>query len=160
MTKKGQLLIESLVAISVLIIGFLGIFGLLSRSLSLNNVISSQYIASNLAAEGIEVVKNLIDHNFIQYRAWNEGISAGFYEISFDSQNLEPNQNRFLLFNSSANTYNYQNGQPTFYKRLIEIQNITPDEIRVKSTVGWRIRGGSYLVNLEDHFFNWRPYEE
>lgn len=155
--KKGQLLIESGIAISILVIGLLGIFGLLSRSLSLNNVVSSRYIASNLASEGIEVVKNLIDTNIIQFRPWNQDISTGSYEVNFASQALEPNQNRFLLFDSSDNAYNYQNGQPTFFKRTIEIGNIGSDEIKVNSKVNWQIRGGSYSVNVEDHFFNWRP---
>ncbi len=155
--KKGQLLIESGVAISILVVGLLGIFGLLSRSLSLNNVVSSQYIASNLAAEGIEVVKNLIDANIIQYKPWNQGFSSGSYEVAFDSLVLASNQNRFLLFDSSANTYNYQTGQATPYKRTIQITNIGSDEIKVNSIVSWQIHGGSYSVNLEDHFFNWRP---
>ena len=38
--ERGQLLTESVVAISILIVGLMGIFGLLSRSLSLNNVVS------------------------------------------------------------------------------------------------------------------------
>lgn len=155
--KKGQLLIESGIAISILVIGLLGIFGLLSRSLGLNNIISSQYIASNLASEGIEVVKNLIDANIIQYRPWNQNISTGSYEVIYNSPALESNQDRFLRFDSSDNIYNYQSGQPTFFKRVIEIENIGSDEIRVNSKVNWQIRGGSYSVNLEDHFFNWRP---
>jgi len=155
--KKGQLLIEAGIAISILVIGLLGIFGLLSRSLSLNNVVSSQYIASNLASEGIEVVKNLIDANIVQFKPWNQGINTGSYEVVFDSLALNPNQDRFLKFDSSDNTYNYQNGQPTFFKRVIEIENIGADETKVNSKVNWQIKGGSYSVNLEDHFFNWRP---
>jgi len=155
--EEGQLLIESGVAISILVIGLLGIFGLLSRSLSLNNVVSSQYIASNLAAEGIEVVKNLIDANIIQRSPWNQGFSTGSYELSYDSLALDSNQSRFILFGSANNTYNYQTGQPTPYKRVIEITNIGSDEIKVNSIVTWQIRGGSYSVNLEDRFFNWRP---
>jgi type II secretory pathway pseudopilin PulG len=155
MTKKGQLLIESLVAISVLIIGFLGIFGLLSRSLSLNNVISSQYIASNLAAEGIEVVKNLIDANFIQNLPWNSGITDGSYGVSFNSTSLNDLQDQFLNLTPN-NLYSYEAGQPTPYKRDIVIVN-KGDEIQVNSIVTWQIRGGSYSITLEDHFFNWRP---
>lgn len=154
--KKGQLLIESGIAISILIIGLLGILGLLSRSLSLNNVVSSRYIASNLAAEGIEVAKNLIDANVIQYNPWNAGFSTGSYELAYDSLVLDSNQNRNLLFDSTNNKYNYQTGQSTPYKRDIEIIN-KGDEIQVNSIVSWQIRGGSYSVNLEDHFFNWRP---
>ena len=154
--ERGQLLTESVVAISILIVGLMGIFGLLSRSLSLNNVVSSQYIASNLAAEGIEITKNLIDANIIQFRPWNQGFSAGSFEAAYDSLNLETDGNRFLLFDSINNAYNYQSGQPTFFKRVIEIDNNNPDEIKVTSKVNWQIKGGSYSVNAEDHFFNWR----
>ncbi|MFA5083927.1 MAG: hypothetical protein WC475_00875 [Candidatus Paceibacterota bacterium] len=154
--KKGQLLIESGVAISILVVGLLGIFGLLSRSLSLNNVVSSQYIASNLAAEGIEVVKNLIDGNVVQLDPWNQGINSGSYEVAYDSLALNPSQDRYLLLDSTGNIYNYQTGQPTPFKRTIQIINVGSDEIRVNSIVDWQIKGGSYSVNLEDHFFNWR----
>lgn len=155
--ERGQLLIEAGVAISILVIGLLGILSLLSRSLSLNNVVSSRYIASNLAVEGIEVVKNLIDANVIQFNPWNENINTGSYEVAFDSLSLNSNQDRFLLFDPTGNNYNYQTGQPTAFKRIIQITNIGSDEIRVNSAVNWRIRGGSYSINLEDHFFDWRP---
>lgn len=157
--KKGQLLIESGIAISILVVGLLGILGLLSRSLSLNNVVSSQYIASNLAAEGIEVVKNLLDANVIQFKsAWNDGFSSGSFEVEYNTINLPLNtyQDRFLSFDPSTHTYNYGTGQLTPYKRDIEIIN-NGDEIQVNSIVSWQIRGGSYSINLEDHFFNWRP---
>jgi len=154
--KKGQFLIESWVALSILIVGFLGIFSLLSRSLSLNNVVASQYLASNLAAEGIEVVKNLIDANSLQSRPWNQGISAGSYEVSYNSLGLDANGDRFLRLDSDTNVYNYQTGSATPFKRLVEIQNIAADEIKVKSTVTWKSRGGSYSVVLEDYFFNWQ----
>ncbi len=157
--RKGQLLIESGIAISILVVGLLGILGLLSRSLSLNNVVSSQYIASNLATEGIEVVKNLIDSDIIKFETWGVNFPTGSYEVAYDSLTLNPNQNRNLKFDSSNNTYNYQNGQSTPYKRDIEIL-YKGDEIIVNSIVSWQIRGGSYSVNLEDHFFNWRTKEE
>ncbi|OGG43374.1 hypothetical protein A3G50_02380 [Candidatus Jorgensenbacteria bacterium RIFCSPLOWO2_12_FULL_42_11] len=156
-SSAGQLLIESGIAISILIVALLGILGLLSRSLGLNNVVSSQYIASNLASEGIEVMKNLIDSNIVQLRPWNEGIDSGFYEVAFDSLAINQDQGRFLLLDSTGNNYNYQTGQPTFFKRVIEVENIGADEIKVNSRVNWQIKGGSYSVNLEDHFFNWRP---
>jgi len=154
--SRGQLLIESGISISILVVGLLGIFSLLSRSLSLNNVITSQYIASNLASEGIEVVKNLIDNNVLQKKPWNLSIPTGSYEAAFDSLALDQNENRFLQFNPSTGIYSYGIGQPTPYKRDIEITDVGPDEIKVNSTVSWQIRGGSYSVNLEDHFFNWR----
>ncbi len=71
--KKGQLLIETLVALVILTTGFLGILGLLSRSLSLNRVVAEQYQANYLAAEGLEIVKNVIDQNIQNGLGFNEG---------------------------------------------------------------------------------------
>jgi len=175
----GQLLIESMIGISIAVVGLLGILGLVSRSTSLNRVVSNQFIGNYLAAEGIEIVKNLIDSNIIQHKPWNEGFSNGSFEADYTSltltpnQNggfnwrgvrdytsltLTPNQNRPLLFDSTNNFYNYQSGTPTIFTRTINITLIGSEEIKVNSIVKWKTRGGAqFEVNLEDHFFNWRP---
>lgn len=154
--NRGQTLVESLVAISILTTGFLGILTLLARSLSLNRVISDNYTATYLAAEGIEIVKNIILNNRIQNVAWNEGLSAGTYEAVYSDTALESNQNRNLLFDTSEHLYNYSRGQPTSFKRRIEIQEIDVNEIKVKSIVSWTTRGGgNFSVELEDRFFKW-----
>ena len=66
--RKGNLLIESIVAISVIVISFLGILSLLSRSLGINKDVSYKFIATYLAAEGIEITKSLIDKSFTDAR--------------------------------------------------------------------------------------------
>ena len=53
--SSGQVLIEAMVAISIVTVGLLGIFSVLSRSLSLNRTVADNYVAANLAAEGIEI---------------------------------------------------------------------------------------------------------
>ena len=154
----GQLLIESMIGISIAVVGLLGILGLVSRSTSLNRVVSNQFIGNYLAAEGIEIVKNLIDSNIIQHKPWNEGFSNGSFEADYTSLTLTPNQNRPLLFDSTNNFYNYQSGTPTIFTRTINITLIGSEEIKVNSIVKWKTRGGAqFEVNLEDHFFNWRP---
>ena len=89
-SRTGQILIEAIIALSALTIGFLGILALLSSSLSLNRVISDNYTATYLAAEGIEVVKNAIDRNYILQAGgslvpWNNNLSEGTYEVEYDS---------------------------------------------------------------------------
>ena len=63
--RKGQTIIELIVAISIVVVSLLGIFALISRSLAINRLTSEQYAASYLAAEGIELVRNMFDHSFI-----------------------------------------------------------------------------------------------
>ncbi len=155
--KKGQMMVEVMIALSIVMVGLLGIFTLTSRSLSLNNVVASQYIGSNLAAEGIEIVKNLLDKNAIQGRPWNEGVSTGNYEVDYASTALSGYANRAILFNSGNGFYGYSFGNQTNYRRMITVETIAPDEIKVSSSVSWVTRDGAvYQVDLEDYFYNWR----
>jgi len=165
MKEKGYVLLESMVAITMVTVGLLGIFALLSRSLSLNRVVADRYVAAYLAAEGLELVKNIIDNNLVQERPWNEGVTSGQYEIDFESGRLtacgSPCAARFFYFDPQTKTYSYESrpeSRETRFERVVKIA-LTADgeEVRVNSAVNWTTRGGGrFLVNLEDHFFNWR----
>ncbi|MBI4085663.1 MAG: hypothetical protein HY433_00215 [Candidatus Liptonbacteria bacterium] len=148
-------------AISLLVVGFLGVFSLLSRSISLNRVAGDNYIATYLAAEGIEVARNIVDANTIQKKSWNAGLDPGDHEIEYDESNnsfsLTPNLGRFLSFDPANNTYSYSGTIQTNFSRVIKIIWVSQNEIQVNSKVSWTTRGGgSFTVNLEDHFFDWR----
>lgn len=156
--NSGQVLIESMVALTIAVVGLLGILALLSQSLSLNRVVSQQLIGNYLAAEGLEIVKNIIDSNVIASRPWNDGFSSGDFEADYQSLSLESNQNRPLRFDSANLFYSYGTGGPSPFVRTVTIEFISPDEMKVNSVVRWTTRGrGMFEVNLEDHFFNWRP---
>ena len=158
--KEGQALIESIVAASILTVGFLGLLSLLARSLSVNRVVADNYIATYLGAEGIEVVKNIIDTNILQHRPWNQDIDQGNYEVEYNSRSLSsPFAGRTLFFDPVADLYSYndQGTVATPYTRKVSIE-LLDDEIRVISHVSWVTRGGgTSAIDLEDHFYNWRP---
>ncbi|MGB9609003.1 MAG: type IV pilus modification PilV family protein, partial [Minisyncoccia bacterium] len=153
--RQGQILVEAIIALSVLTVGFLSLIGLLSNSIGLSKVVNENYIATYLAGEGIEIVRNIIDTNRLTSgNAWNQGINDGFYEVEYNSVSLNPNQDRFLKFNNINNVYNYQSGVDTPFKRKIEIQNST-DRIKIISTVSWTSRGGAQNeIQLEDYVYN------
>jgi hypothetical protein len=165
--KSGQVLVESIIALSVLLVGFLSLISLLNNSLGLNRVVTENYIATYLAAEGIEYVKNKIDTNILNPGLpWNHQLNDGYYELKFNGNDfsLEPlsstSSASLLKFDSNNKVYNYNNTFPdTPFKRYIYIENrppnVRPNEIVVNSVVFWTSRGGGkYEVNLEDHFFD------
>jgi len=168
-SRKGSLLVESIVGISIAVVGLLGILGLLSRSLAINKDIGQKFIATYLAAEGIEVVKSLIDKDYADGNAWNNtvkgggGGGVGSYEVSYDSTVLNAVSGNPLLFDSTNGTYSYAGGNPTLFTRTVDILEIDnngdggTDEIKVNSIVQWSARGVTQEINLEDHFFDWRP---
>ncbi|MDP3880996.1 MAG: hypothetical protein Q8Q32_02350 [bacterium] len=165
-SMQGQLLIESLVAITVIAVAILGIFTLSSRSISLNRVVSDQYTATYLAAEGIEVVKNIIDSNVVwQCDAWNNGIpgTGKDYTVNWDSESLTevtgaPDP---MKFNNGLYEQGID-GEETRFRRKIRLENgANQNSLSVISTVEWEGRGGAeFEVILEDIFYNWRPFAD
>ncbi|MBN2197882.1 hypothetical protein JW698_01655 [Candidatus Wolfebacteria bacterium] len=155
--NKGYLLIESIIAISIIVVGILGVLNLLSRSIGLNQMVNDQFIGNYLAAEGIEIVKNIIDSNIINGNPWNSGLSSSkSFEVDYRSNNLLDDNNSYLLFNPDTNFYSYEKGSQTRFIRTIKIVPVGMEEIKVNSIVKWDIKGVKFEINLEDHFFNWR----
>lgn len=155
--KKGQVLVEALVALSILTIGFLSAFALLGRSLSANRASAQSYTATYLAAEGIEVARNIVDGNGIQGIAWNSGFADGDYEVEYNSFSMTRDRGRFLTYGTSTNTYGYDSSIQTPFKRTIKVVLVGSDEIKINSVVSWvGLGGGSFNVDLENHFMNWR----
>lgn len=154
--KNGEALIEALIAITIIVVGLLGMYSLLARSLSLTRVVTDRYVAANLAAEGIEVVKNLIDTNVLELKPWNENMATGNYELSYNAAALVPFSGRPLLYNPLTGLYSYEfGGTVTNFTRQIILERIGSEEIKVNSLVSWLSRGGAiFEINLEDHFFN------
>ena len=204
-SSRAQLLIEALVALGILTSSFLGILGLISQSISLNRAIADQYTASYLAAEGIEIVKNVVDQNEVDVQAGNTNVSfntnlsggkcfeveytqigngQGFASKSFIYKSFSSIPSSFsnsdiigyfqktsnidyLDFDYNNHSYYYisplgASQTQTPFKRLVCVSSQSspsspPTEITVNSLVYWVGQGGvPYVVNLEDHFYNWR----
>ncbi|MBI4160234.1 hypothetical protein HY504_03640 [Candidatus Wolfebacteria bacterium] len=153
---QGQFLLEAMVALGIIIIGLLSIFAFIGRSLSLNRVVADQLTGSYLAAEGVEVVKNILDGNILRGQPWNSGMGSGNFELDYTSPSLVPDQGRRLSFDGQTGRWGYNAATPTNFSRTVRIRMIDSDEIRVNSIVRWASRGGNYTVDVEDHFYNWR----
>lgn len=159
--RQGQLIIEATVSISIMVVGLLGIFVLVSRSLSMYHTAAQEYVATNLAAEGIEVTKNILDANLIKGSvAWNDGFNrdGDYYGIQYNSTTLDSgSSDKYLLYNTATGLYSFDIGNPTVYKRIVAIKNVSANEIQVNSKVTYNISSGArFEVNLEDHFYNWK----
>ena len=172
--KKGFTLVEALVAISILIIGILSAFILVSRSLYTFPLIQDRLTASFLVQEGIELVRNIRDSNFIKKAkgeniSWDSNLSYKCYtiepaislnnsssnNISLNETNCECKKSTLLKFDDSRNFYNYQDGEETNFRRVIQIEKISNNEIKVTSTVCFKTKNIDFTVSAEDHLFNW-----
>lgn len=148
--QKSFTLLEVLIAIFALTIGVMAAFGSVSQTISATTFARDRLIASYLAQEGVEIVKNIRDSNWIQNKNWNEGLSPGEYQADYDDLSLSPYLNSFL--NLSSNGYLYGIGIPAQFKRKIIIQQSTdPDELIVTVEVSWR----NHTFEVKSIITNW-----
>ena len=138
---EGFTLLEVVVVGAVFTVGILGVLGLISQSISFSSFTSERLIASYLAQEGVEIVQNIRDTNFIEgASSWDDGLTgcATGCEADYTSDTLVPivGVGRFLFVNGD-NFYDYDSsGTETRLKRRIEIQDDGLSK-RVVVTVSW-----------------------
>ncbi|HOK97153.1 MAG TPA: prepilin-type N-terminal cleavage/methylation domain-containing protein [Candidatus Paceibacterota bacterium] len=173
--KNGFTLVECLVAISILIIGILSSFILVTKALYNATVIQDRLTASFLAQEGIELVRNIRDTNFIQSLnssgvSWRNGLGKGeasdtcytidaFSPKGITLESVSCNSSRPLKYYKDQNIYNYQTGEDTPFYREIKIEEISDDEIRVISHLKWKTKNTDFDLEVEDHLYNWFKFD-
>lgn len=167
-------------ALFVLIVGFLGILSLLAQSIFLSRTVSNETTATYLASEGIEIAKNLIDHDVYEHLAglgtgWGNCFGTGgnfeFDITTTDCGSLvkvaDQSELDFLYYDPMSHVYVYAAndavGQPrvTGYTRMVKVTpnpNAAIPEITINSIVYWNVgQANQQSVNLEDQFYNWHP---
>ena len=166
--RRGQTLIEALIALSVITMGFLGIMALLSKSFFYNRTITDRLTASYLASEGVEIAKNLIDHDGYAKLGWGNCFAGhmnggGVGDFAFDDTSVDCTaayaSNMRLQLDPTTHAYTYQTtagSVATAFSRDVRVA-LVGDEITVASIVTWDTGPlTSQSVRLEDHFYKWR----
>lgn len=77
MNQKGQGLLETIIAISVVVVGIMGAIVLVNVTLRSTTSTMNRQIALNLSWEAIEVAVNIRDSNFLAEDPFNAGLDGG-----------------------------------------------------------------------------------
>lgn len=181
--NSGFTLVETLIAISIFTVSILGLMTFLTNGIKNTTYVKQKFIATYLAGEGIEYMRNIRD-TFVVYdvastqNGWdsfntklvNSGCtnSNGCY---FDGQNVDyTSQNQpmkninitlcssvcpNMLYDSTNGKYNYSTGSSTGFVRKINITQVSADEVKVSSTVSWLQGSGSNSITFSESLFNW-----
>jgi prepilin-type N-terminal cleavage/methylation domain-containing protein len=166
--QKGFTLVETLVAISILVLAVTGAFSAAHNGMMSSLYSKDQITAFYLAQEAIEQIRNMRDSNGLVPTGWMNGIanvgdpcelnttcyvdalssSAPLVRCSGVCPNLLMNTNGF---------YSYDSGSATKFRRQVTITAINANEIVVAVSVYW---SKGILVDkvftAREHLFNWQ----
>jgi prepilin-type N-terminal cleavage/methylation domain-containing protein len=157
--KKSFTLIETLVAISILGIGILGISTLIFSQIALTHYSENKLIAAYLAQEGIEIVRNVRDTNWLNHRNWDAEITFNTtttqldYTTSSTIPDLSLSSCNRLKFD--GNFYNCSSGNDTPFKREVFISK-SGDKMTIKVIVSWQEKGKTMQYSVTGKLYNWR----
>jgi len=155
-TKKNAFtILEIIIAIFILNLAVFGTFILIQQTLigaSLNRL---QLTAYYLGKEGVEIVRNIRDINWLQREEWttNLAVGGGWQEADYQSTALIASQSRNFKVDSNG-FYNYSTGSDTVFKRTIRITQPV-DYLEVEVVVEWTDRGKTYSVEVMNLLYNW-----
>lgn len=168
--KSGFSLIETMVAIAVLVMVITGPITLAANSLKSASISKNNFIAANLAQEGIELMRLYRTNNAIQGKDWLEDImppgpsehcngSSG-HTCYIDAKTFQLNTCNGskcapALLIDSGGFYNYISGTASIFKRNIVVDTISGNAARVTVTIDWNERFGDQSITLEEIIHDW-----
>ena len=168
----GFTLIEVLAAIFLITVGVMAALIVINQTTVFTQVTSSRLVASYLAQEGIEIVKNIRDTNFLKIHKgvggvnWDDnilccGTPPCQCEADYDDSALV-SADRYLKLDGGF--YNYDSVTDTVFKRKIIIFDLIdlddppdgiPDQMKVQVLVSWQERGREHKVTAQENLYLW-----
>lgn len=161
-TVRGFTLVETLVAIAILMIAIVGPFYSVQQAITASYISRDQLIASSLAQEGVEYVYFLRNNNYLAGNSWLTGMNSctGTYGCAVD-----PTQNTVTactaggcapLKLSTTGLYTQSGNYPvTRFTRTVKIQTVSATEVHVTVTVTWLTEHNNYTVSINEELYNW-----
>ncbi|MDO8565247.1 MAG: type II secretion system protein [bacterium] len=167
---RGFTIIESLVAITILIVAITGTLSAVQSGISSYIFSKDQIIAFYLAQEGFEQIRNIRDENRLKSLGWLTGISANGSDPCYFGQACmvdpvasavptrctSPGSCPLLRQNASTGFFGYNVSWPaTQFRREITLSSVNADEISITVTINWSKGLVSRQFKARENLLNW-----
>jgi len=161
--KRGFTLLEVMIAVFLLTVGITGIFVVITKTISQMINYPDKLIAAYLAQEGIEIVRNIRDTNWIEGAlTWDEDLSPGSYRADYDDNELTPWTSTIPLSIDTNGLYSYNvTNYSKFYRKIWISQIVIPGEpvgdyaLKVLVDVWWIKKGKQENIKAQENLYNW-----
>jgi len=147
--EVGQSLVEMVIAVAIILTGLVGVLSLTVSNLTGATENEARIVASNLVREGIEVVRNIRDTNWLKGQVWDAGLKSGTdytaiavfnptantWELNFAPNSIDDPQTQFKKQDDGTYLQGTESGTPTAYRRLITLDEICKDLVNKLETI-------------------------
>ena len=160
--RGGFTLIETLVAIFILVVSIGGPLTIVAKGLSASFFARDQITAFFLAQEAVEYVRNIRDRNTFEGNGWIDGFASCFggnvcdIDVQNDTVISCSGTCPALLLNSSTGFFNHVSGNASPFVREVALTSVNADEVVVTVTMSWRTGALSRSFVIKEHIFNWQ----
>lgn len=163
-------MVETLVAVAILILAVAGPLVVVGRSLQGHNNAINQTTAEYLAQEAIEIVRNRRDQNLIHLSGHDPSPLTGGWMNGFPSScsssclvqamgNTFPSGDSDTLLHLNDGVYGYSGGTATTFRRTVTITGTgNPNERLVEVTITWELVPGTGRMGTftaREYIYNW-----
>ncbi len=175
-TTEGFTILETLVAISILILALTAAFSVAQNGLSLSISARDEVTAYYLAQEGVEFIRNLRDENSLNEAGWLTGISGdpgddcyfgNYCAIDSPNKNIDPCGSAavdcpMLKQDTSQQSVSYgayglaSGWSTTQFRRSLLFKEISPDEVALTVIVSWTKGVNTRQFVVHENLFNWQ----
>lgn len=156
--QRGFTLIEAMVALILFTIAMGPVLILATSTANVATRIEHNLIAANLAQEGVEVIRNIRDTNWLNGSSFDNNLGVGIWRIEWNTVGgglMAVGSDPVLKKNNGL--YNYSTGTDTVFRRTVSISKPNSGELVLTSTVTWVEKGSvNKSVSAESHLFNWK----
>lgn len=154
----GFTLIEAMVALVLIVIAMGPVLIMAVSAVNVASRIEHNLVAANLAQEGVEVIRNIRDTNWLNGSSFDSNLPAGTWRVEWNTVGgglMTTGTNPVLKKNNGL--YNYATGIDTVFRRTVQILKPNNGELVLISSVTWVERGNiNRNVDVESHLFDWK----
>jgi prepilin-type N-terminal cleavage/methylation domain-containing protein len=168
---SGFTIVESLVAISILVVAIIGAMSAVQTGISLYTYSKDQITAFYMAQEGFEQIKNIRDENHLNGRNWLSGITETSSDPCYFGQACTvspvestvairctaPGSCPVLRQDPTDGFYGYNSSwTATNFRREIQLSLIDDKEISATVTIYWKKGIVNRQFKAHENILNWQ----